>query len=75
MRKRVSYDDDKSGKFAYNIRMLVKMGIIKKERKGYFLTRVGVQLARLLSDFEQVCMSYDISDLDADGKIEMVVRR
>jgi predicted transcriptional regulator len=74
LKKILGYYPDVSGKFAYNIRTLSNTGIIKKEMKGYFLTRIGVQLAHLLDDFEKVCMSYDISDLDADGKIEMTVR-
>jgi len=73
LKKLLGFNPDVSGKFAYNIRLMLNVGIIKKEKKGYFLTRVGVQLSLLLDNFEKVCMSYDISDLDADGKIMMSV--
>jgi len=64
-----------SGKFAYYIRRLVSSGIIKQDGKFYLLTRIGLQTVHLLEDFKEICMSFDLSDCDADGKVQMVVIR
>lgn len=73
LRRIITKNKSTTGIFAYNIKVLKDLGVIKRDSNGYFLTRVGVQLLRLLEEFELVCMSYDISDLDSDGKIVMSV--
>ena len=64
-----------SGKFAYYLRVLRDNNIIKKEHGHYYLTRIDLQLTKLCHDVQNICMEYDISDLDADGKIIKIVKR
>lgn len=66
---------NESGKFAYYIRRLKDRNIIKKDGKYYFLTRLGLQITKMVYDLQQVCMEYDLSDCDADGKIMVIVKR
>lgn len=63
------------GKFAYYLRILREGNLIKKEREYYCLTRIGLQITKLVNDVQKICMDYDLSDCDADGKIEVMVRR
>ena len=64
-----------SGETAYHIRKLVDGKIIRKENKLYFLTRFGLQLCELVKGIESICMEYDMSDVGADGKIMVRVKR
>ena len=66
---------NESGKFAYYMRVLKDRNIIKKDGRYYFLTRVGLSITKLAYDLQQVCMEYDLSDCDADGKIMVIVKR
>ena len=66
---------NESGKFAYYIRRLKDRNIIKKDGKYYFLTRLGLQITKLVYDLQEICMEYDLSDCDADGKIMVIVKR
>ena len=70
----ITKNPSSSGIFAYNVKVMKDLGIISRDNNGYFLTRVGVQLLKLLESFEKICSSYDISDCDKDGKIVMSVR-
>jgi predicted transcriptional regulator len=69
------HNQAKSNVFSHYIRKLVINGLVKKDKKtqSYFLTRVGVQALHMIENFEKLCMEYDISDLDADGKVMTVV--
>jgi hypothetical protein len=61
-----------SSKTAYYIKHLkfANMLTVDDATKKYFLSRIGVQSLDVISNFEKICMSYDLSDADADGKIE-----
>lgn len=65
----------KSGKMAHHIKVLRDAGLIKvDESKIYYLTRLGVQAYELVQQFKILCMKYDISDCEADGKpIKVIV--
>lgn len=63
------------GRFAYYMMVLKKRKIIKKDGKYYFLTRLGLQITKMVYDLQEVCMEYDLSDCDADGKIMVIVKR
>ena len=60
---------------SYHIRRLRNAKIIKVDKGYYFLTRVGVETIKLLKGFETVCVSFDLSDADADGIIKSIVVR
>jgi DNA-binding transcriptional ArsR family regulator len=55
----------------YHLKRLVKHNIVRKDKryKTYYLTRLGGQLITLVNNFKELCMEYDLSDCDADGKI------
>ena len=38
--------------------------------KKYILSRVGVQSLDVITNFEKICKTYDMSDVDANGRIE-----
>jgi len=59
----------------YFLRKLVEAKLLKHEKSRYFLTRIGLDTLKLIKNFEKVCMTYDLSDCDADGKIGFIVKR
>lgn len=60
---------------SYYIRKMQNSRFLKKENNRYFLTRHGLEMLKIIKTFERKCMKFDISDCDADGRIEMIVRR
>ena len=60
---------------SYFLRRLEKAKLIKKDEKRWFLTRIGLDTIKILKRFEKVCTEYDLSDCDADGKINFVIQR
>jgi predicted methyltransferase len=60
---------------SYYLRRLVRVGIVKKDQRRYFATRVGLQVVRIIQEFENVCRTFDLSDCDADGMIKYIVVR
>lgn len=72
-------DEEKSKKpsvLAYYVKKLIAAKIIKKDEHThrYFLTRFGIQAFNLFENFETICVSYDISDCESDGKIKIVAK-
>jgi|CXWL01.1.fsa_nt_gi DNA-binding HxlR family transcriptional regulator len=66
---------DKENTFSYHLRVLKKLGLLRKdEKRVYFLTRIGIRTLEVVDNFKNICMEYDISDLDADGKIVLTVK-
>lgn len=61
--------------FSYYLRKLVKSGMLKKDQEYgvYHLTRIGLRTLKLFNDYKQICMEYDLSDCDAEGKIKIIV--
>lgn len=60
--------------FATFLLKLKRTGIVKKTSGGiWILTRIGIQTKRLMENFESICMTYDLSEADADGRVELVV--
>ena len=61
-----------SSKIAYYVRHLkiAKMIILDDCSKKYILSRVGVQSLDVITNFEKICKTYDMSDVDANGRIE-----
>ncbi len=61
-----------SSRTAYYIRHLRNANMLKIDdiTKKYILSRVGVQSLDLITNFELICKTYDLSDADADGKVE-----
>jgi predicted transcriptional regulator len=64
-----------SGKFAYHLRKLRINDLVKKEDGYYFMTRAGIALSDLLSNFEAKCMSYEMGECEKDGKLKHFVER
>ena len=64
-----------SSKFAYYLRKLVERGILIKNKENgfYYFTRIGIQVVNLINNFKEICREYDLSDLDADGKVVLKV--
>lgn len=67
--------DRSSSGFYYYLKRLVRNNILRKDEiyKTYYLTRLGVQLVTLVNNFKELCMEYDISDCDADGRVILKV--
>ena len=61
-----------SSKTAYYVRHLKNANMLALDHstKKYILSRIGVQSLNVIENFEKICMSYDLSDVNADGKIE-----
>ena len=70
--KKLVSEYNKSSKTAYYVRCIKNANMLKLDitSKKYILSRIGVQTLDLITNFEKICMSYDLSDVDADGKIE-----
>lgn len=72
-------DEEKTKKpsvLAYYVKKLIAANMLKKDEvtKRYFLTRFGIQAFNLFENFEKICVSYDMSDVGADGKIKIVAK-
>ncbi len=67
--------NQKGNTTAFHIRKLKNAKIIKVEKHFYFLTRIGIETVKLLKAFETVCVSFDLSDANADGVIKSIVVR
>ena len=65
----------KSGLFAYYLRKLSKAKLVKVEHRQWYLTRAGLQMMKVITRFENLCMTYDMADVDADGIIKAIVVR
>ena len=66
----------KSNVFAFHVRTLVKANLVKVEQKHYYITRLGKQTINLLEEYKALCTTFDISDCDESGMIELkVIRR
>ena len=63
----------KNSMFSYYISLLRRAGLIVKSNEYWILTRIGVRVCQLMESFEQICLTYDLSDCNADGRIEMMV--
>ena len=61
-----------SGKTAYFVKKLVRANMLKKDMKTkkYFLTRIGVESLSLVEAFDHICVKFDLSDCNADGRVE-----
>ena len=61
-----------SSRTAYYIRHLRNANMLKIDdcSKKYILSRIGIQSLDLITNFEKICKTYDMSDVDADGRIE-----
>ena len=64
-----------SNKFAFHLKALLNSKVVKKEAKLYFLSRLGIETIKLLEQYKKICMSFDLSDCDADGKVQLMVIR
>ena len=69
---RKAKEDDNT--FAYHLRVLTHLEIIRKKDHVYILTRLGIRCLELIDNFKEVCMNYDMSDVGMDGKIVMTVK-
>ncbi len=69
-KKNIGYNG--SSKTGYYIRHLknARLIIIDSCSKRYILSRIGVQSLDVVTNFEKICKTYDMSDVDAEGKIE-----
>jgi len=61
-----------SSKIAYYVRHLrnANMLTIDDCTKKYILSRIGIQSLDVITNFEKICKTYDMSDVDANGRIE-----
>uniref|UniRef100_A0AAT9J7M5 ORF59 n=1 Tax=Nitrosopumilaceae spindle-shaped virus TaxID=3065433 RepID=A0AAT9J7M5_9VIRU len=61
--------------FAHHLRALVRLEMVrKKEERVYIISRLGIRCLELIDNFKEICMDYDMSDVDADGKIVLMVK-
>ena len=65
----------KSNVFAFHLRTLVKANLVKVEQKHYFITRLGKQTINLLEEYKALCTTFDISDCDESGQVQLMVIR
>ena len=65
----------KSNVFAFHIRVLVKANLVKSEQKHYYITRLGIRTVKLLEEYKALCSTFDISDCDESGKVQLMVIR
>ena len=70
--KKLVSEYNKSSKTAYYVRCLKNANVLKLDEpaKKYILSRIGVQTLDLITNFEKICKTYDMSDVDANGRIE-----
>ena len=69
--KKIDEDDNT---FAHHLRVLVRLGLLRKnDERVYFLTRIGIRTIEVLNNFKNICVEYDLSEVDSDGKIKMIV--
>lgn len=64
-----------SNVFAFHLRALLNAKLVKKENNLYFISRLGIETIKLLDQYKQICMSFDLSDCDADGRVKLMVVR
>lgn len=57
---------------AHYVRELCEGKIIKKDHDHYFLTRIGLQCVKVLKAFIEITKTYDLDDVDQDGRLEIV---
>ena len=63
----------RSNIFAYYLRNMVSLGLVKKEYNIYFLTRIGLQTLRLYDSYKKIVMNYNLLDIKADGIVQFEV--
>ena len=69
------YNAKSSNVFAFHLRSLVNAGVLKQENKMYFLTRIGLETVNLIEEYKKICMAFDLTDCDADGRVQLMVIR
>ena len=69
----IKEDYRRSGLTAYYVRLLKDAKLINfdSNHQTYFLSRLGKQIVKAIDVFENVAMRYDMSDLDAEGKVKV----
>jgi hypothetical protein len=64
----------KDNAFAHTLMVLKKNNLVKKDNTGFWmLTRTGIAFLELKRNFEKLCIEYEMSDLNDEGRVEMVV--
>lgn len=48
-----------------------KLGLVRHDKRlhRWYLTRAAVKIIRVIKIFEKFCTTYDLDDVNADGKI------
>ena len=67
----------RSATFNYYLHKCKDNILVRKDKRTglYYLSRLGVETVCLMKNFEKVCMEYDLNDVDADGMLQVMVKR
>ena len=65
----------KTNVFAFHLRALKMANLVKVDQKHYFITRLGKQTIDLLEEYKALCSTFDISDCDESGMVQLKVIR
>jgi predicted transcriptional regulator len=66
--EKIGHDANTFSSFA---RKMIDNNLVKKDLVShkYYLTRYGIQVLKLIKNFENICLEYDMDDCDAEGRV------
>jgi len=64
------------GVTGYYLKKMAKLGLIRRdiELHRWYLTRAGLRIRKIIRNFEKYCTTYDMNDVNADGKVKIFAK-
>lgn len=72
----INQNATRQGLTSYYLKKMVKLGLVRhdKKQKVWYLTRAAAQITNVIETFENYCTTYDMNDVNADGKVELFAK-
>lgn len=71
----VKQKPNQQGLTAYYLVKMEKLGLVRHDEESHrwYLTRAALKIFKLVKEFELFCTTYDMADVNADGKVKIFV--
>lgn len=72
----INQKPEQSGLTSYYLNKMQKLGLVRHDEntKSWYLTRAALQITDVIKTFENYCTTYDMNDVNADGKVELFAK-
>lgn len=72
----INQNTTQQGLTSYYLKKMQKSGLVRRDEntKSWYLTRAALQITDVIKTFENYCTTYDMNDVNADGKVELFAK-